>query len=224
MISIEQIFDELKLNYDLRSEFEEGVYLKFKKALELIHVKTLSFDEAFIMWSLILKYKPEVFVEIGGQHGHSGIIFYDAIQKYNGTFITIELGKNEENNYSEENIGTLAFLSDDNPNVIKVWGDATKELPKLLDIYNIEMVFHDAAHTWDHVKTCVDLIKNKNVNIIQTCHDCKTGLWNPNELTRLGYICAERPVFDETFNNNNYYYVVYEDKFGLGISIHKDKL
>jgi hypothetical protein len=50
-------------------------------------------------------------------------------------------------------------------------------------------------------------------------------MWNPERETQYGVICAERPVFDKHFlNNDRYMYRVYEGKYGLGFAIPKTRL
>jgi hypothetical protein len=203
----------------------EIVWKTFEKALEKKRVRTLTHDEAYLAWLLIQKLKPRVMLELGGQHGHSGIIFSDALKRTGGLFITVELGNNTENKYPPESCGTLEFLPDNDPLIIKIWGDANKLVPDLLQKYSIDLVFHDADHTWDHVENNVKSILEFDPTITQLCHDCAEGMWQPNLETKYGYICAERPVFDKYFLNNlNYYYSIFEDKYGIGITIHNEKI
>lgn len=225
MPTFNEICDNLKLVDDikLKNRFQSP-WMRFEAALAVKCVKSLSYDEAYLAWLLILKLRPKVFVEIGGQHGHSGIIFSHAMKLVGGTFISIELGKHSSNKYPDAVCGTLEFLPNED-HVVKIWGDAELLLPEILKKYEVEMVFHDAAHTWEHVENCLNIIKNHNPEITQSCHDCKTGLWNPDIETLYGVICAERPVFDKHFlKNDKYYYDVLEDKWGFGFSVPKTKL
>lgn len=213
-------FKKFELDISQEKYFSENVFIKFQEALKKRCVRTLTKNECFFAWSFIKKYQPKVFLELGGQHGHSGIIFADAVKSYGGTFITVELGDSPENKYPIESTGTLEFLPDNDPKIIKVWGNDKNLLPDLLNKYEIEMVFHDSDHTWDHVESCLNIIMNFNKNIIQSCHDCADGLWMPDVTTKYGVICAERPVFDKYFKENkDYIYDVYEDKYGIGFAL-----
>lgn len=224
MSHFDEICKNLKIDKIKYKNRFQSPWLRLEAAMAKKCVKTLSYDEAYLAWLLVKKFQPKVFVEIGGQHGHSGIILSHAMKLIGGTFITIELGKDSSNKYPSESCGTLEFLPKGN-HIVKIWGDAEKVLPEILEKYDVEMVFHDAAHTWEHVENCLKLVQNKNPDIIQSCHDCKLGLWNPDIETQYGAICAERPVFDKYFlKNEKYYYDILEDKFGFGFSIPKTKL
>jgi hypothetical protein len=114
----------------------------------------------------------------------------------------------------------MEFLPDDDPQVIKIWGDAEEKLPEILEKYPVELVFHDCAHTWDHIENCLNIVKDYDPKIIQMCHDCAEGMWQPDRETQYGIICAERPVFDKYYKKNrDYYYAVLEDEYGLGVVI-----
>jgi len=224
MSTFDEICKNLKIDKDKYKSRFQSPWTRLENALAKKCVKTLSYDESYLAWLLIKTFRPKVFVEIGGQHGHSGIIFSHAMKVVGGTFISIELGNDSSNKYPEGVYGTLEFLPKED-HVIKLWGDAELLLPEILEKYKVEMVFHDAAHTWSHVENCLNILKNHNPKIIQSCHDCKTGLWNPDVETQYGVICAERPVFDKHFlKNEDYYYDILEDKWGFGFSIPKTKL
>jgi hypothetical protein len=201
------------------NETFEAAWEKFQKAMAKRAIRTMTQNEARLIWDLILELKPKAMLELGGQHGHSGLIFSDAMKQVGGLFITVELGNDPENHYPPESCGTLEFLPDNDPSIIKVWGNAEKKLPELLRNYPIELVFHDCAHTWDHVEFCVKTILDHDPKITQMCHDCAEGMWQPERETKYGYICAERPVFDKYFlNNPNYNYRIFEEKYGVGIA------
>ena len=220
-----KFFEDLKLDIKQKEFFDKNIYTLVKSALSIKGVRTLTQDEFFSVWSLIKKNKPRVFLELGGQQGHSGIVFANAVKSYGGTFITVELGDDVTNKYPIESVGTLQFLPDDDPNIVKIWGDCCKLLPRILDKYKVDMVFHDADHTYESVEGCVKTILDYNPKITQICHDCKTGMWQPEKLTKYGYICAERPVFDKYFMNNpDYYYHVIEDGYGAGFAIPVEQL
>lgn len=219
------LLDELTLQINPTHVAEfENVWTEFKKALKKRGVRTVTHDEAYLAWLLIQKLKPRAMLELGGQHGHSGIIFSDAMKRVGGLFITVELGHTPDNKYPPESCGTLEFLPDDDPSIIKVWGDANKVTSNLLKQYPIDLVFHDSDHTWDHIENNVKSILDFDPTITQLCHDCAEGLWQPDVETKYGRICAERPVFDKYFlNNPDYFYTIFEDKLGLGIAIHNGK-
>jgi hypothetical protein len=158
-------------------------------------------------------------VELGGQHGHSGIIFSDAMKIVGGRFISVELGISPDNKYPPEVCGTLKFLPEES-HVSKVFGNAETELPRILEANKVDIIFHDCAHTWNHVEFCLNVAAKANPDIVQMCHDCAGFMWHPEKETQYGFICAERPVFDKHFlNNNNYMYRVYEGKYGFGFAI-----
>jgi hypothetical protein len=209
------LLDELTLQINPTHVAEfENVWTEFKKALKKRGVRTVTHDEAYLAWLLIQKLKPRAMLELGGQHGHSGIIFSDAMKRVGGLFITVELGHTPDNKYPP----------DDDPSIIKVWGDANKVTSNLLKQYPIDLVFHDSDHTWDHIENNVKSILDFDPTITQLCHDCAEGLWQPDVETKYGRICAERPVFDKYFlNNPDYFYTIFEDKLGLGIAIHNGK-
>jgi predicted O-methyltransferase YrrM len=224
-MNFEEICDNLNIEWkNYEAEFRERPWAAFDNALKKKLIKTWGYPEAFLAWLLVLKFKPRAVLELGSQHGHSGLIWLDAVKKINGLFVALELGNDPRNKYSEECMGTMQFLPDD-AHVIKVWGDAVEELPLLLQTYPIDLVFHDCAHTWDHIENCLTTIKNFNGKIIQTCHDCAEGKWQPDRATRYGVICAERPLFDKYYlNNPDYFYAIMETKHGFGIAIPKEKL
>jgi len=201
-------------------EFDDGPWRKFTKASKQKGPKSLDRREAFLAWSLVMKYKPKVVLELGSQFGHSGIIWLDAVKRTGGVFIGLDLGRDKGNKYSAGSQGTMELLPDNDPQCIKCWGDAVELLPELLKKYDVGLVFHDAAHTWDHVKSCVNIVKHHDPNIIQTCHDCVAGIWKPEQKTRYGYICAERPVFDECFKGDYAYrYRIYPGGRGFGMVV-----
>lgn len=222
MQTLEKICSDLKLDTDHEAEFDRNAWAKFLDAQSVRAIRSVTRQEAYLCWLLVRKYQPEVVLELGGQHGHSGLVFLDAVRSYGGKFVTVELGNDPRNNYDELSAGTLQFLPDA-PDVAKVWGDAVEELPRLLANYKIGLVFHDCAHTWDHVEACVKTVHDFNPSIIQTCHDAAQGMWQPEVQTHYGVICAERPVFDKYFlDNPAYYYTVFEDKYGVGLVIPKE--
>jgi len=212
------IFEELKLDLSLEPIFKSNAWSKMASACERKRAKTLSYKEALLAWLLVEKYKPETIIEIGGQFGHSGLIWLDAAERNNLTFITIEMGKDPNNTYAEVSQGDLHLLPDNHPNLVKVFGSAEDELPRLLTEYNVELVFHDAAHTWEHVQLCVMMVKAANPACFQTCHDCRLGMWQPDVMTRYGVVHAERPVFEQEFGEG-YYLRFLEDKYGFGVAI-----
>lgn len=218
---MKQICLELQLDDDV-SKFERP-WSAFQQALRKKAIRTWSHDEAFLAWLLVLKFKPKYLLELGSQHGHSGIIWLDALKQVGGKLIALELGKDPRNKYGEASIGTMEFLPDNDNDVIKIWGDAEENLSEILKTYPVDFVFHDCAHTWEHVENCVSIIKEKR--IIQTCHDCAKNMWRPDRPTQYGIICAERPVFDKHFlNDDTYYYRILEDKYGMGLVIPKEIL
>jgi hypothetical protein len=219
----EKIIEELKIPSSWEKEYKI-VWDKFSEALNKRCVKSLTYNEGFIAWSIIRLFKPKNFLEIGGQHGHSGIIFTDAMKRHGGKFYTIEAGNNINNKYPNEIQGTLEFLPDNDPNIVKIWGLAEDKLTELLQNEEIEMVFHDGEHSWGHVLFCVTEVLKYRPNCIQSCHDCADGLWNPDVITAYGFaLPAERPIFDQYFNNDNYYYRILSEKHGFGVAILKEK-
>jgi hypothetical protein len=206
------------------AEFKERPWAMFSDALKKKVIKTWGYPEAFLAWLLVLKFKPRAVLELGSQHGHSGLIWLDATRKIGSTFIALELGNDSRNKYTKECMGTMQFLPDAD-DVVKIWGDAEEKLPEILNQYPVGLVFHDCAHTWDHIEHCLTIIKSFDNQIIQTCHDCATGKWNPDKKTIYGFICAERPVFNKHFlDNPDYYYKVLETKHGFGLAIHRKKI
>jgi predicted O-methyltransferase YrrM len=220
-MNFEQICKRLNIDWQSNLEiFDNEPWVGFQEALKKKAIRTIVHDEAFLGWLIIINFKPRAFVELGAQHGHSGIVWADACRRIGAKFIAVELGDDSRNNYPATSRGTMRFLPEDS---IKVWGDAEEELPKLLKEYPVDCVFHDCAHTWDHVENCVNIIIQHDKKIIQLAHDCAQHMWQPNKERPYGKVCAERPVFDKYFEKNPiYFYKVLEDKFGLGVVINKD--
>lgn len=216
-MSYDDLVAEIGIGYPCQ-KFNDA-WSRMEDALSQHCVKTLTREEASIAWLVIMKVRPKVMVELGGQHGHSGIIFSDAMKIVGGKFISIELGISPDNKYPPEVCGTLKF-SPEESHVSKVFGNAETELPRILEANKVDMIFHDCAHTWDHVELCLNVAAKANPNVVQMCHDCAGLMWNLEKETQYGFICAERPVFDKHFlNNNNYMYRVYEGKYGFGFAI-----
>src|SRR5579859_5859940 len=95
-------FDEICKHLDLNPQLEYFIanpWSKFQAALKKKAIRTLSLQEAFLGWLLILKFKPKVFLELGAQHGHSGLIWWDALKSIGSTFIALDLGKDPRNKY-----------------------------------------------------------------------------------------------------------------------------
>jgi hypothetical protein len=225
MSDFEKICTDLNIEWQsLEEEFKNRPWAAFIAALKKKVIKTWGYPEAFLAWLLVLKFKPRAVLELGSQHGHSGLIWSDATQKIGSLFLGLELGNDPRNKYTQECMGTMQFLPD-REDVIKIWGDAEENLSDILKKYSVDLVFHDCAHTWNHIEHCLTTIQDFDSQIIQTCHDCATGKWQPDRTTRYGLICAERPVFDKHFlGNNDYYYAIMETKHGFGMAIHKSKL
>lgn len=219
-MDFENICLDLKIEWKSREkEFKEGAWSDFTTALKKKAIRTWTYHEAFLAWLLVLQYRPKVLLELGSQHGHSGLVWLDAMKRVSGLFLALELGDDPRNTYIGTSVGTMEFLPDD-PNLIKIWGEAEEKLPEILKKYPVDFVFHDCAHTWDHIESCVSTIHAFNDQIIQTCHDCAAGMWKPDRETQYGIICAERPVFDNHYlENPNFYYAVLEDKYGFGLAI-----
>jgi hypothetical protein len=225
-MKFEDICQDLKIEWKSKEkEFKEGTWTYFVEALKKKAIKTWTYQEAFLGWLLVLQYKPRGLLELGSQHGHSGLVWMNAMKKVSGLFVALELGINSRNKYTGTSIGTMEFLPDNDPNLIKIWGEAEEKLPDILNKYPIDFVFHDCDHTWDHIENCVSITQNFNDQIIQTCHDCAEGMWKPERETQYGVIHAERPVFDNHYlNNPDFYYAVLEDKYGFGFAIPKEKI
>ena len=223
--NFEQICKSLNINWKFyEEEFKDRPWKLFQDALRQRAIRTWSCEEAFLAWLLVIKFKPRAILELGAQHGHSGLIWLDAAKKIDSLFVALELGDDPRNKYPIECIGTMQFL-EDSDNLVKIWGEASEELPNLLKKYDIDLIFHDCAHTWDHVENCVSIVENFDKNIIQTCHDCGEGMWKPERETQYGIIHAERPVFDNRYlKNPNLYYAVLEDKYGFGLVIPKERI
>lgn len=219
----EEICCEIGLDYVKNKNLFQQAWEIFSQALKKKAIRTWSYEEAFLAWLLVLRFQPKYLLELGSQHGHSGLIWLDALKRTGGKLIAVELGQDPRNHYVGTSVGTMEFLPEEDENVIKIWGDAEEKLPGILLDYPVDFVFHDCAHTWDHVEKCVSIIEP--FGIIQTCHDCAEGMWRPERETHYGIICAERPIFDQHFlHNNDYYYRIFEDRYGMGMSIPKDKI
>jgi len=226
ILDFERICIDLNIEWQSKeAEFKDGPWAEFSAALKKKCIKSWGYPEAFLGWLLVLKFKPRAVLELGSQHGHSGLIWSDATKRIGSLFIALELGTDSRNKYTKECMGTMQFLSDNDENIVKIWGDAEENLPEILNKYPIDLIFHDCAHTWEHIEHCLTIIQNFDPQIIQTCHDCATGKWQPDRTTIYGVICAERPVFDKYFlNNKDYYYAIMETKHGFGMAIHRGKL
>lgn len=222
--SFDDICRELSIDQEKYRQKFETVWGLFAEGLKKRANRTLVKEELYLAWLLCLRFKPKTIIELGGQYGHSGIMFADAANCIGGTFVTVELGNDPCNHYPPECRGTLELLPDV-PHIVKVWGNAEEVLPGLLKKYDVGMVFHDCAHTWEHVESCVNIVKTHDSKIIQTCHDCAAGMWMP-EVEKYGQtMCAERPVFDKYFlDNEQYYYAIFEGKYGFGMAIPKEIL
>ena len=221
-MSYDDLIAEIGMGHPCQ-RFNEA-WSRMEMALNQHYVKTLTREEAAIAWLVVMRVRPKLFVELGGQHGHSGIIFSEAMKNVGGRFISVELGISPENKYPPEVCGTLKFLPEEG-HVTKIFGNAEVELPRILENNKVDMVFHDCAHTWDHVEFCLNAAERSNPDVVQMCHDCASFMWHPDRETQYGVICAERPVFDKHFlNNDGYMYRVYEGKYGFGFAIPKTRL
>jgi hypothetical protein len=223
-MNFEDICKDLKLNWKKKEKAFQVPWNAFSDALKKKAIRTISYHEGFLMWLIALKHRPKAICELGSQHGHSGQLWMDVCKRTGSQFIAVELGNDPRNKYPDCSIGTMEFLPDDSQ-VIKIWGDAEEELPGILKKYPVELVFHDCAHTWNHVENCLKIVKNHDDKIMQLFHDAGKNMWVPARKTQYGVICAERPVFDKYYKNDpNYYYNILEDKYGLGIVIHRELL
>lgn len=221
----ENFYAALGLDASVAHLFHEHPWPAFSDALGKRAVRTVTEREGLLLWLLVMRLRPKAVLELGGQHGHSGIILADAVRRTGGTFVTVELGDDPRNDYEEASRGTLEFLPDGDPQVVKVWGEAEEQLPRLLAGYDVGMVFHDCAHTWGHVEACVRTVLGHDPTITQACHDAATGVWEPGRETRYGRVCAERPVFDKYFEGNpDYLYLVLEDRYGVAVAVHRESI
>lgn len=127
----------------------------------------------FLLYLLVRKYKPEIFIETGVAHGASSAFILCAMhQNKKGHLYSIDKPPYDTYVKTEKDAGSLVHvLEDGQKHVIKddymvgdlvpdylkdrwtlISGDARAELPMLLKKLNkISVFFHDSLHTYEHM-------------------------------------------------------------------------
>ena len=82
--SFEQICQDLKIDWQSYEEEFQDTWAVFTDALKKRAIRTWVFKEAFLGWLLVRHFSPKTILELGSQHGHSGLIWLDAAEKNGG--------------------------------------------------------------------------------------------------------------------------------------------
>jgi len=157
----------------------------------------LSKIEALIICNWLKKFNPNIMLEIGTAFGGSAKIFRSALPECKIITVDLPPSINSKSLWIKKKEDLGKFLSND---IIQEIGDISECMPKLIEKYKPDIVFHDDGHGDEIIRLNIKQCYEGNIkNVI--VHD------------------SHKSWIRKFFSNNDYYNEIYYYKDIRGVSI-----